>query len=465
MAIWNSGIGTYLKQETTLFEVMGIASSDGQYISTDNRFPVDSTFPDDAVISIGNTVSVSGTVEIADNWGNQADWRPQFTNSNRLKVSPYQTVFFNTFQYGKETDVWDERLVGVGATATFNASSSNVVMEVGSAAGSSVVRQTKNVMRYIPGRGATLAFSIRLDTPQVGIRRRFGLFDDNNGAYFEDDGGTYAYVIRSNTTGIVTERRVYRDDWNGEKFDGNGYTGVTADPTKQQMISINYEWYGAGLVEFAWLMKNETIPSHKFENSNTNDTVWCSTPFLPIRVEIENVTGVAGTHYLYQGSNSLIQEGEPEKLGILESIANPITGTTMSAADTFYPIISLRLKANQLSAVALLRSLQAATNDNTNVYWRLIENPTLTGANWTDDPDANSFMQYDTSATAITGGNTILSGFTISGGAALTPIDEKAQLQIGRSGIGTISDIYTLACASPNTNKKALAVLNWIEQR
>jgi hypothetical protein len=123
------------------------------------------------------------------------------------------------------------------------------------------------------------------------------------------------------------------------------------------------------------------------------------------------------------------------------------------------------LKASQLGAVALIRSLQAATNDNTNVYWRLIENPTLTGANWTDDSDPNSFMQYDTSATAITGGNIILSGFTIAGGSALTPIDEKSQLQIGRSGIGTISDIYTLACASPNTNKKALAVLNWIEQR
>jgi len=38
-------------------------------------------------------------------------------------------------------------------------------------------------------------------------------------------------------------------------------------------------------------------------------------------------------------------------------------------------------------------------------------------------------------------------------------------LQLGRSGIGTISDTYTLACASPNTNKAALAVLNWIEQR
>jgi len=425
MAQWNKQTQDFLNQERSLFEVYNIA----------------------------------------DHWGNQTDWRPQFSNNNRLKVAPYQTVFFNTFQYGKESDVWDEQVVGVGATATYNANSSNVVMQVGSTSGSKVVRQTKNVMRYIPGRAATLAFAIRLDTPQVGIRRRFGLFDENNGAYFEDDGGTYSYVIRSNTTGIVTETRVTRDNWNGEKFDGNGYTGVTADATKQQMISINYEWYGAGLVEFAWLIQNETIPSHTFDNSNTNDFVWCSTPFLPIRVEIENVTGVAGTHYIYQGSNSLIQEGEPEKLGILESVANPITGTTLALANTFYPVVSLRLKSDSLAAVALIRSLQTATNDNTNVYWRLIENPTLTGASWTDHPDPNSFTQYDTSATAITGGNIVLSGFTISGGSSLVEVDDKAALQIGRSGIGTISDVYTLACASPNTNKAALAVLNWIEQR
>jgi hypothetical protein len=89
----------------------------------------------------------------------------------------------------------------------------------------------------------------------------------------------------------------------------------------------------------------------------------------------------------------------------------------------------------------------------------------LTGANWTNHPDPNSFVQYDTTATAVTGGTTLLSGFTIAGGASLVDIDSKATLQLGRSGIGTISDSYTLACASPNTNKAALAVLNWIEQR
>lgn len=424
MAQWNKKTQDFLDQERSLFEVFNIA----------------------------------------DHWGNQTDWRPQFSNSNRLKVAPYQTVFFNTFQYGKETDVWDERVVGVG-TATHNVNSSAVVMQVGSTAGSKVIRQTKQVMRYVPGRSATLAFAIRLDTPQVGIRRRFGLFDEYNGAFFEDDGGTYSYVIRSTTTGITTETRVTRENWNGEKFDGNGWTGVTADATKQQMISINYEWYGAGLVQFNWLMKNETIHSHTFDNSNTNNTVWCGTPFLPIRVEIENVTGVAGTHYIYQGSNSLIQEGEPEKLGTLLSISNPITGTTMALANTFYPIISLRLKSNNLTAVMLLRSLQAATNDNTNVYWRLIENATLTGASWVNHPDPNSFLQYDITATALSGGTNLLNGFTVGGGSQLIEVDDKAALQLGRTGIGTISDTYTLACASPNTNKAALAVLNWIEQR
>jgi len=424
MAQWNKQTQDFLNQERSLFEVFNIA----------------------------------------DHWGNQTDWRPQFSDNNRLKVAPFQTVFFNTFQYGKETDVWDESVVGVG-TATHNASSSNVVMEVGSTAGSKVVRQTKQVMRYIPGRPATLAFAIRLEAPQVGIRRRFGLFNETDGAFFEDDGGTYSYVIRSSATGITTETRVTRENWNGEKFDGNGYTGVTADATKQQMISINYEWYGAGGVTFNWLMKNETIVSHEFENSNVNDLVWCRSPFLPIRCEIENVTGVAGTHYLYQGSNSLIQEGEPEKLGTLLSISNPITGTTLTNANTFYPVISLRLKTSALQAVMLLRSLQAVTNDNTNVYWRLYQNSTLTGASWTDHPDPNSFMQYDTTATALTGGTSLLSGFTIAGGASLVDVDDKAALQIGRSGIGTISDTYTLACAAPNVNKAALAVLNWIEQR
>lgn len=424
MAIWNKKEQDFLNQERSLFE----------------------------------------TINIADHWGEQTDWRPEFTGKNRFKVSPYQTAFFNTFQYGLESDVWETSTTGT-ASAVHNPNASNVVMSVGSTAGDKVIRQTRTVMRYIPGRTSLVSFAIRMETPVEGVRRRFGMFDGENGAFFEDDGGTYACVIRSNVTGTPVETRITRDNWNGDKLDGTGPSQITADPVAVQMINIEYEWYGAGQVIFSYTIDGETHTVHKFNTANRLNNVWCSTPFLPIRVELENVTGAAGTHYIYQGSNSLTQEGEPEKLGTLISYSNPITGTTLPAANTFYPVISLRLKPADLAGIVLPRSLQVATNDNTNVFWRLVENPTLTGGTWIDHPNPDAITQVNTTATAATGGVTVLSGFTVGGGANLIELDDKAALQIGRSNLGTVSDIYTLECASPNTNKSALAVLNWLEQR
>jgi len=424
MAQWNKNTQDFLNQERTLFEVFNIA----------------------------------------DHWGQQTNWVPQFTGKNRFKVSPFQTSFFNTFQYGLETDVWETDTTGT-ASAVHNPDASNVTMSVGSTAGDKVIRQTRQVMRYIPGRVSLVSFAIRLETPVAGVRRRFGIFDGENGAYFEDDGGTYSCVLRSNVTGSVVETRVTRDNWNGDKLDGNGYSQITADPEAVQMINIEYEWYGAGQVIFSYTIDGETHSIHKFNIANRQNQVWCSTPFLPIRVEIENVTGAAGTHYIYQGSNSLTQEGEPEKLGTLISYSNSISGTTLPSANTFYPVLSLRLKSNGLAGIVLPRSLQVATNDNTNVFWRLVENPTLTGGTWIDHPNPDAITQVNTTATAATGGVVILSGFTVGGGANLIDLDDKASLQIGRSSLGTVSDIYTLECASPNTNKAALAVLNWLEQR
>ena len=424
MAIWNKNTQDFLNQETTLFE----------------------------------------TINIADHWGEQTDWRPQFTGKNRFKVSPYQTTFFNTFQYGLETDIWETDITGT-ASAVHNPNASNVTMSVGSTAGDKVIRQTRQVMRYIPGRVSLVSFAIRLETPVAGVRRRFGVYDENNGAIFEDDGGTYACVLRSKASGSVVETRVTRDNWNGDKLDGTGPSQITADAAAIQMINIEYEWYGAGQVVFSYTIDGETHVIHKFNTANYTNSVWSSTPFLPIRVELENVTGAAGTHYIYQGSNSLTQEGEPEKLGTLVSYSNPITGTTLAVANTFYPVLSLRLKSSDLAGIVLPRSLQVATNDNTNVFWRLVENPTLTGGTWIDHPNPDAITQVNTTATASTGGVVLLSGFTVGGGAQLIELDDKAALQIGRSSLGTVSDIYTLECASPNTNKAALAVLNWLEQR
>jgi len=112
----------------------------------------------------------------------------KYDSKGRLQVTAPEVLFFNTFQYGVETDVWDTSLTS-GGTAVFDATTSSVQMGVTSTIGSKSVRQTLNVQRYIPGRTSTLTFAVRMQTPVAGIRRRFGLFNGNDGFYFEDNGG------------------------------------------------------------------------------------------------------------------------------------------------------------------------------------------------------------------------------------------------------------------------------------
>lgn len=452
MVQFRSSRNKFIESNDDRYEVNMIANKNGDVVTTSNRFPVDiGEFP----VDVG-----------------------EYTSKNRLKVSPYQTVFFNTFQYGLETDVWDQSLTN-GGTATHNPATASVDMAVVNQVGSKVIRQTRNVMRYIPGRTSTLTYAVRLQTPVTGIRRRFGLFDENNGFYFEDAGildaqglPEYNFVVRSKTSGIVTEIRVPRAEWNGDKLDGTGPSGIVADATKTQMINMEYEWYGAGQIIFGWVIQGKTIIAHTFNHANIASLPWSSTPFLPIRLEIENLTGVAGTHYLYQGSNSLISEGETEKIGIAANITSPITGTTMTTANLWYPILSIRLKLGDLQGIALPSFFQTATIDNTNIFYRLARNATIGtgGSAWTNHPDPNAFTQYQTytspSAIADVDQGTIIdSGFVIGGGGTGIRLDKDTVYQIGRGSLGTVSDTLTLLCASSNSNKAAIAAMTWIEQR
>ena len=100
-----------------------------------------------------------------------------WTSKDQLKVVDQDVIFFNTFQYGKETDVWDES-TSTGGTAVHDPDNSGVTMTVTSTINSEVVRQTNNVVRYIPGRSASVSFSVRFGTPVTGIRRRIGIFNE-----------------------------------------------------------------------------------------------------------------------------------------------------------------------------------------------------------------------------------------------------------------------------------------------
>ena len=412
------------------------------------------------------------------------------TSKGRQKVSPYETLFFNTFQYSTETDVWETDVTGTGS-ATHVLASSQVQLSINGDSGDKVIRQTLLAQRYVPGRSSTVSFAVTLGTPVEGIRKRFGMFNQaGDGFWFEDSGvwvdgaPIYNCTVSNGGADIV----VPRSQWNGDKLDGTQSSGITADPTKIQLVSIEYEWYGAGQVKFGFVIDGATHIIHTHRTANRYSSPWAQTPFLPIRMEIEALSTVAGGPFtLLQGSNSIISEGTVGKLGIAQNISAPFYGTRMANAlssavtkDNWYPILSIRLKSSALNGIVLPQMFQVATIDNTNVFYKLVRNATIpaevtAGASgpqpWLDNPDPDGFTQYQTYITPanITEANHGLildSGFVISGGGGTgIRLESSTAYQLGRSSLGSVSDVFTLLCASNGTGKDALASMTWIEQR
>ena len=412
------------------------------------------------------------------------------TSKGRQKVSPYETVFFNTFQYGLETDVWETNVTGTGS-ATHEPATSQIQLSINGDSGDKVIRQTLLTQRYVPGRTSTVSFAVTLGAPVEGIRKRFGMFDQSgDGFWFEDSGVWVDGVPQYNCTvsNGGTDIAVPRSAWNGDKLDGTSSSGITADPTKIQLVSIEYEWYGAGQVKFGWVIDGATHVIHTHQNANRYERPWAQTPFLPIRMEIEALTTVAGGPYtMLQGSNSVGAEGTVGKLGIAENISAPFYGTRMAAAlsssvtnDNWYPVLSIRLKSSTLKGIVLPQMFQVATIDNTNIFYTLVRNATIpaevtAGADgpqpWLDHPDPNGFTQYQTyiaptNITVANHGSVLDSGFVIAGGGGTgIELEESTAYQIGRTNLGSVSDVFTLLCASNSTGKDALASMTWIEQR
>jgi hypothetical protein len=323
-------------------------------------------------------------------------------------------------------------------------------------------------MRYIPGRSSELSFAIRLEAPVQGVRRRFGLFNERDGIFFEDggDGNYYCCIRNFNGPSGPTLTRIPREQWNGDRLDGQGISGIVADPTAQQLVVFDYEWYGAGAVIFRFVIDGAAHTIHTFYHANRISTVYCSTPFLPIRLELTNVTGAAGTHKMFQGSNSLISEGTVGKLGIAQNITTSITGKSLGSPNTFRPVLSIRLKSTALSGIVLPAYFQAISLSNANIFYKIIFNAVLTDANFVDMPDANSFTQYDETATAYTGGRDIDSGFvSVNAQGLQIELNQDTRYQLGRGSLGTVSDTLTLAMASPTNNATAAGTMTWIEQR
>src|SRR5210317_688671 len=382
----------------------------------------------------------------------------------RLRVSNPLTIFDSANVMSKN-NLFDESLTGSG-TVTYTANKSTVNLNVTTASGDKVIRQSKRVMSYQPGKSLLILNTFVMNAQESGLEQRVGTFDANNGIFFEDTGTGYQIVRRSYTSGSSVDDPIAQSAWNGDKLDGTGASGYTLNVDKASILFTDYEWLGMGSVRVGFVIDGKFITAHTFLNANNLDTVYIQTANLPIRLEIEVTSALAaGTYTLQQVCSSAISEGGYAPRAVEQMIGTAaLAGVTLTTAGTFYNLATISLQSSRPYAVVVSQGFDASavSNSDFEVQLRLNVTPS-TAFSYTTYSDN---VEYDlTGTTTITGGTVVGQAYLSGKGANNLQFARDGfnfAYQLGQTIAGS-SDTLTLCAKGGSNGDDICGTLKWVD--
>jgi len=323
----------------------------------------------------------------------------------RLRVSNPVTLFDSQSRFN--ADIHYSYVTQDGGTTSFNTNQSSVSMNVTTTSNSTAVAQTFRVFPYQPGKSLLIYQTFVMNAAKTGLRQRVGYFSAYNGVYLEQGANGVTFVIRTYTGGSVDDTRyVAQANWNGDKLDGLGPSGITLDLTKTQILWFDIEWLGVGNVRCGFIINGQYIVCHTFQNANqaTSTKVYMQTATLPLRYEISNTGATASNSSMTMICSTVISEGGYEQVNA-QNIARP-SGNGVTIANqtglTFTPLVSCRVNSTYFGAIIIPSIVNFVATASGTYEVVLIKNGTLSNATWAAGPISNSMVDVDTAATAVT---------------------------------------------------------------
>jgi len=206
------------------------------------------------------------------------------------------------------------------------------------------------------------------------------------------------------------------------------------------------------------------LTAHKFHHANKITSVYMTTATLPLRYEITNTGTTASNTTLEHICNTVISEGGHSPRVVTRSVSTALTGVELSDT-TSRPMIAIRLKSNRPGGIAVPVAADLYGLQSTPFNYRVLQNATVTGGAWVSAGD-ESHVEYNMTATAVSGGNNLLQGMFMGGaGVNQTNVDFKkynSSYQLRTRIDGTMETFVVTAIATTN-NDDAVASLTWEE--
>ena len=410
---------------------------------------------------------------------------------DRLRISEPNALFQYDLSLGKLPFLMNEFLSATGATITFDTAISTIDLKLtGSGITGKAIRQSFEYVPYQPGKSKLIMFSGVLEAEHggmTGVLCRIGSFDSNiektqvagngNGLFFELSGssGKILNVVKRLND---SDTKVAQTDWNYDKFDGTGPSGLTInDFSKAMIFAIDQEWLGSGRVRFGFVINGSFKLCHSFNHFGADSITvpYTKTGKLPIRYEISSIQSQIAT--LRMLSSTVLSEGGYEPTGMSFSIGRT-AGKTLTYATGLNPIPIISIRLNQIEPynrkTISLKKLCVLVNSSIAIQWDLYILPStsnLVGSSFVDVNTTNSLAEYDISATGITGSGGILVAAGYGDSSIINDFQYDKYLAsplVNSSITGTSKVLCLSAIKLPgqtplNTNPVVNGSLSWIE--
>ena len=375
------------------------------------------------------------------------DWSDAF---GRLRVSNPFTLFESSFTYDIQPILY-EAVQTTSGTVVHNATARAATLTAAGTSGSLAALQSRQYIPYEKGKSQLVKITFEFGAAVANVRRRAGYFDASNGFYLEQTAAGLSFVRRSVASGTLVNTSIAQADWNLDKLDGTGSSGITFDATKAQILVIDGQWLGVGRVRMGFNIDGGTVYCHEWLHANRHDVApYTQTFSLPIRWEIESTATSAGATFKAVCAEVESEGGVNSPNGFnfsAANVANVTTSTTRAHLLSIRPATQYPAASGLSNRTFTIPTEVAAFAASESVLVEVFYDSTLTGGTWTR-ANANSAIEYGLGQTIATPGIPVSSFFV---GAGSGP-------KVSAAGSAGISDSYPLVLDISGANPKALTL-------
>lgn len=346
---------------------------------------------------------------------------PQLDAFGKLRVSGASILGDYVFANSIMESQFSTNMLNSG-TATWDTDKRALLLTTTSTQGDLIAHTSNTYHHYVPGSSHLAMMTVALgDSGKTGLGRSWGLFDFQNGFHFVHKDGDFGVVIKSDVTGAVVDTYIWQEDFNADKADGTGRSGMVLDVTKDNIYWIDIQWLGAGRARFGTYYNGERVVLHEYYHGNKFPYPISATASLPLCFAQRNVAATGSSSEMRVFCAAVWTETNIDVTALGQPGLSSIDKTISATNDSYSYIATMaptELYANGRNNRSIyypteleVLAFDTVTGNPVKVEVEVVAEPVLSNLSWSAVSPSGATVEKDTTGTWYGGGMAIYKTF------------------------------------------------------